>query len=107
MLEQLTSTQLTELLAYDEIDPVGEWRDDYRMAVILSHITNLFIQVYGKKETKLTTPKDFLLIWSKQQQKMIEKQRIEKTQSVEEMKAILLGLASANQRAKERQGKNK
>jgi len=106
MLKQLTSTQLTELLAYDEIDPVGEWRDDYRISVILSHITNLFIQVYGKKETKLTTPRDFLLIWSKEQQKMIEKQK-EQPQSVEEMKAILLGLANVNQKQKKNKEKNK
>ncbi len=100
MLEQLTARQLVEWEIFDKIDPVGEWKIDYRLAYGLTTITNLFIAVYGKKGSKLAELKDYVIEWD------VDKPK--KAQSVEEMKSILLSFAeSHNRRVKKRQPKRR
>ena len=41
MLEQLTSSQVSEWMVYNRLDPIGEWRADYRIAVLCSTIANI------------------------------------------------------------------
>jgi hypothetical protein len=65
-LDQLTSLQLSEWEAYDKLDPIGTWRDDFRMAYLSSLVTNLTISVNGKKGAKMTSPIDFLPDWADQ-----------------------------------------
>jgi len=60
LLQQLTLSQLQEWEAYDKIDPLGEERMDLRFAMLESLIMNLFLSVFGKEGTQLTTPKEFL-----------------------------------------------
>jgi hypothetical protein len=88
-LEQLTATQLAEWEAYDIIDPIGEIRNDIKFANMASLISNLMIGAHGKKGSQMTKPEDFIIKWDFG---AIEK---DKKQSVEEMKRILLGMASA------------
>jgi hypothetical protein len=91
-LDQLTSKQISEWEAYDRIDPIGSWREDFRGAKLESLITNIVQQLYAKKGStpKVTTPLDFMVDWSG------EKQEAEpKKQSMEDMKSILLGIAKA------------
>jgi hypothetical protein len=78
---------LSEWEAYDRIDPIGTWREDFRMAYLSSLVTNLVISVHGKKGAKTTSPMDFMPDWGE------EKSKEPKKQSVEEMKEILLGIA--------------
>jgi hypothetical protein len=78
---------LSEWEAYDRIDPIGTWREDFRMAYLSSLVTNLVISVHGKKGAKTTSPMDFMPDWGD------EKSKEPKKQSVEEMKEILLGIA--------------
>ena len=85
-MDNLTSVQLSEWEAYDRFDPVGSWRDDFRLAYLNSLITNLTIGVHGKKGAKHTSPMDFMLEWG-------EGKKEPKTQSVEEMKEILMAFA--------------
>jgi hypothetical protein len=87
-LQQLTSEQLSEWEAYDTMDPIGEWRDDFRMAFLASLIVNSARAIHGKKGTKMSTPADFMPKWDKDAVKEV------KTQSAEEMKQILLSLGS-------------
>lgn len=89
-MDSLTSVQLSEWEAYDRLDPVGAWREDFRMAYLSSLITNLTISVHGKKGTKQTNLMDFLPKWDigAEQGKEI------KVQSVEDMKKALLEIAS-------------
>jgi len=87
LLADLTSKQISEWLAYDKLDPIGSWREDYRLAFISSLITNIALRQYGKKEAKLTEVSDFMLIWDE------EARRKSKEQTPEEMKEILLNLA--------------
>ncbi len=77
-------------MAYDNIDPIGKHRDDYGWAMVCSVMYNLVLDIYSKKGShpKRTTPNDFVPDWD------VEKRRdVQKVQSVEEQKSILLGLA--------------
>ena len=91
MLDNLTSKQISEWDAYDRLDPIGTWRDDFRLAYLSSLITNIAISVHGKKGAKLTQPADFMLEWGK------EKKEIEK-QSVDQIKEFMMGFAKDQNR---------
>lgn len=93
-MEQLTAKQLAEWEAYNNIDPIGEWRNDFKFSYMASIISNLMIQAYGKKGSKMTEIKDFLLQWDKEEESS-------KQQSVEEMKRVLLGLAASQNKKTE------
>jgi hypothetical protein len=88
-LDQITSRELSEWEAYDRLDPIGSWREDFRMAYLSSLITNLTISVHGKKGAKHTEVVDFMPDWSG------EKANEPKKQTVEQMKEMLLGIAQA------------
>ena len=42
MLAGMTSTQITEWMAYAAVEPFGQERDDYRLAYGLAVIVNMF-----------------------------------------------------------------
>ena len=84
-MDSLTSRQLSEWEAYDRLDPIGTWRDDFRLAYLSSLITNIAISIHGKKGAKHTTPMDFMLDWDVKEKKI-------NVQSVEEQKRILMDL---------------
>jgi hypothetical protein len=88
-LDELTSVQISEWEAYDKIDPIGTWRDDFRMANLAAIITNIVNCLYSKKgsQPKLTTPLDFMPDWSN------DKKEVSIKQSPEEMKEFLLRFA--------------
>lgn len=91
MLRILTAKQLTEWEVFLSIDPEREWRQDFRLAYIASHITNLVIRSLGAKGAALTQVKDFLIDWAKEETLG--------EQTPEQMKEILLSIArSANRR---------
>ena len=58
------------------------------MTFLSSLLVNLTIQVHGKKGSKLTTPDKFLPPW------LIEP-IVQRSQTVDEMKQILLSIAAA------------
>lgn len=91
-MDCLTSKQISEWEAYDKIDPIGTWREDFRLAKIESLITNIVQQLYAKKgsKPKLTTPLDFMVDWTGEG--VVQEP---KKQSVEEMKATLMSFANA------------
>ena len=92
LLKSLTSAQLTEWEAYDRLDPIGKWRDELGFASLSSLITNIVRQLYPEKgrKPKLTSPVDFMLEWGKEEEQKPEP----KKQSVEDMKQIIMGIAS-------------
>jgi hypothetical protein len=98
-LDQITSAQLSEWEAYDKIDPIGSWRDDYRIAVLDSLIVNIVSKLYAKKghPPKEVSPTEFMPNW-------LGEVRVEQRQkqSVEEMKGMLMALASAANKKEER-----
>jgi hypothetical protein len=101
LLSQLTSAQLSEWEAYDRLDPIGSWRQDYNYAQIASIITNIVNSIYCKEGSKpeLTTVVDFMPIWDKEERKRIERKRNtedQKRQSVEEIKSTLMAFAKVH-----------
>ncbi len=95
----LTSHQLSEWEAYDRLDPIGAWRDDFRMSYIASLLTNLVIRVHGKKGAKLTDVKDFLLDWSGDMKHTQQ-------QTPQEMREFLLQFAKTQNKKVESQKKS-
>lgn len=95
-MEYLTAEQIDEWEAYDRIDPIGSWRDDFRMAMMCSLITNIARAVHSKKGVEMTTPEDFMPDWTGEEKGM-------KKQSVEDMKQVFLSIASSvNQKTRPR-----
>lgn len=97
-MDKLTSAQLSEWEAYDRIDPIGSWRDDYRMASLSALMTNIVQAIYHEKgtEVKQNNPVDFMPIWDEAERKKIaerEQKEEVKRQSAEEMKSALLDFA--------------
>lgn len=88
LLSSLSSSQLSEWEAYNKIDPIGQWRSDFRMANLASVITNIARSLYSKQGTKMSTPLDFMPMWEKEQEKP------KKKQTIEDMKSFMLGLVN-------------
>lgn len=93
-MAELSSRQLSEWEAYDRLDPIASWRDDFRTAQLMALIVNLVTRIFHDKKKgplpKETVPLDFMPDWSGQ------RAEVPKTQSVEEMKSILLNIASTH-----------
>ena len=98
-MDSLTSAQLSEWEAYDRIDPIGSWRDDYRIAVLDALIVNIVSKLYAKKgqTPKEVLPTEFMPNWTGDK-------RIERKQSVQDMKQVLMNIAQAAKK-KEKQDK--
>lgn len=106
-MSQLTSAQLSEWEAYDRLDPIGSWRQDYNYAQIASIITNIVNSIYCKEgsEPVLTTVVDFMPIWDKEERKKIEQKRNKDNivrQSAEDMKSTLMAFAREHNKRVER-----
>jgi len=101
---ELTSNQISEWEAYDRLDPIGTFRADYRMASLSATVTNLVLSLYGKKGVKHTSANEFLPKWDE----MINEDEVElKTnkQSANEMRDILMSIASNHNRSMNKKGK--
>lgn len=92
---------MSEWEAYDRMDPIGTWREDFRMAYLSSLITNLTISVHGKKGAKQTTIMDFMPKWDS-----LGDEKEVKVQSVEDMKKALLEIAGAQNKKEARKKAN-
>ena len=80
MLSRLDSRELSEWMAYSSIEPIGEYRNDLRFAMLTCTVTNLFKGAVGHKG-KASKLDDFLLKFDPPKQ-----------QAANDMKAILRGL---------------
>jgi len=92
LLDDLTSKQISEWEAFDRIEPIdSETRADYRNGILASLVANLASQIYKKKgeKPKEFSPKDFMPDYEDGDKTTKES----KSQSVEEQKRILMGLA--------------
>ena len=99
MLDELTSSQLSEWEAYDKIDPIGSWRSDFNFANLSSLIVNIINSLYHEegKTPELVTPIDFMPVWDVAQRNTSTKSK--KTQSVDEMRDILMAFAESHNRS--------
>lgn len=72
---------------YDRLEPFSDYKHDFEFGYLLSVISNLFIGAYGKKGSKMTKPEDFIIKWGEDSDES-------KQQSVEDMKSVLMGIAT-------------
>jgi hypothetical protein len=90
MLRRMSSLELTEWLAFAQIEPFGEWRDDFRTGLLAAVIAN----PHRKKGAPGFKPSDFMPL-----------QRQAGADRVEEMNARArhgMRVLAARHRAKER-----
>jgi len=97
LLDQLTSKQLSEWEAYDKIDPIGSWRDDFRIARLESLLVNIVNKLYAKKgvTTKDVKPIDFMTEWYSEEEILVPSEQ----QVAEQIKQTFLNIAQ-NQKKK-------
>jgi hypothetical protein len=97
----LTGPQLSEWQAFDKMDPIGSWRDDFRIAKLESLIINIVNQLYHKEGTEplITTATDFMVKWGEEDEPPEPKK-----QSQEELKQMLLGFAKEHNKRDKRIG---
>jgi hypothetical protein len=98
----LTSNQISEWEAYDRLDPIGTWREDFRLAYLSSLITNIALSIHGKKGTKMQSPMDFMIEWDP-----AKHEKATKVQTPEQMRDILMALASPKEEDVKRSKKEK
>jgi hypothetical protein len=91
----MTLEQISDVMAYDRIEPIGEIRADYRMAQVCLLLHNLIQMQRGDGKWTRATLQDFMLFGPKASQKPIDK-----PQSVDEMKAIMMALAKPKKEEK-------
>lgn len=72
------------------MDPIGEWRADFRMAYLSAIVTNIARAIYGEKGAKMAVPLDFMPEWDKENE---EDAPISKRQTPEQMRQILVAIA--------------
>lgn len=85
---------MSEWEAYEKLDPIGTWRDDFRMAFLATIVTNLAISINGKKGAKTVDVMDYMPVWDQ------TIAREPKKQSVEEMKKIFHDIANTQKKKK-------
>lgn len=59
MLSEIGTSELTEWMAYDRLEPFGESRADYREASHMAMIANM----NRKKGARRLEPSDFMPVW--------------------------------------------
>jgi len=102
-LDHLTSYQLSEWEAYDRIDPIGAWRNDYGAAMLASVIFSIARKVYGKKgqSGKELTPLDFMPDWAGEFKPEV------KEQTLDQMKQAVLDMKRRFKKKPRRKDKEK
>jgi hypothetical protein len=83
----MTLEQLSDVMAYDRIEPIGGYREDYRFAQVCLLLHNQIQQQRGDGKWVKATLQDFML-WGPK----VSEKPTENPQSVDEMKTILLSL---------------
>ena len=86
LLSRCDSYELAEWAAYHSIEPIGGLRGDLQSGIVASTIAN----VNRGKNSKSYSPADFMLIGNDEKEPQTE----------EDMKAVMMGLATRTEKAK-------
>lgn len=98
MLDYLTAAQLAEWRAYDQIEPIGGYREDYRMAQVCHLIFELAQSVYGDGNRRMKSSIYDFMPWGPEDPGARSRS---KRQTMEEMKAVLMTIAAPKKGNKE------
>jgi hypothetical protein len=94
-LNELSSEQLSEWHAYDQIEPMGNWIEDFRLARLSALIVNIVKSVWAKKGSyKWSSPEEFMPGWEEEP----------KQQSVDEMKQVSQNIVRYSKKGKRKDG---
>jgi hypothetical protein len=94
LLAELTSVQLSEWQAYDKLDPIGRWRDDFHTAQLSSLIINIVNALYHdpkQGKPKDTIPMDFMPMWDNESAEI--RNTVQEIQTSEQMRETVLEIA--------------
>jgi len=83
MLRCLTSRQVSELIAYNSLEPIGYWTEWARTGQVCSVLAN----IHGKKGGRTFEPKDFMPDLPASDEEV-------KEQSLAQMKSAVLSIAA-------------
>jgi hypothetical protein len=89
LLDSLTSKQVQEWVAYNQLEPIGEYRRDYMEGQILAMIQNTAQALYGKKGKRSTSRPEDYIPWGQDIRRPVEPKQV---QSPEEIKALFMDL---------------
>ena len=92
-LAHISSRELSEWMAFDAVEPIGERRNDYRLARLLVFLSTI-VQVFVKLKNKRNAPKlsDFMLdFWAEKSDAKPAQTMREKLAMIEMWNAALGG----------------
>jgi hypothetical protein len=98
LLRHLTAAQLADWRAYDRIEPIGGYRADYRVAQVCHWLFQSIQAQRGDGKHVKSTPWDFMPWGPDEGGKGPE----DKPQTVEEMKAIIMGIPGVKVKKREK-----
>jgi hypothetical protein len=95
----MSPDQVDEWEAYDRIDPIGSWREDYKMAYLTSTVLNIAVQLYGKEGARLQNPVEIMknFPWLMDPSDPQPKQASGK-QTIEQIKNVMMDLVRMGNR---------
>jgi hypothetical protein len=97
LLERVESAELSEWMAYDQLDPFGNYRGDLQSAIVASTIAN--VNLNRKKRKKPFSPDDFIPEFGKLIESDPEVARQNKMLAMVEMMNAALGGSDLRKRA--------
>lgn len=95
----MSSHEFAEWLAFRQLQPFGEWRDDWRMATLAAVITNAMTR--SKDSDPIREAKDFMPDFEKALDEMESQEEISEQERVmRKIKGVFGGLAAASKKKK-------
>lgn len=89
-------------MAYNDLDPIGEWRDDFRFAKLEARLINIVREIYKEKgkEPEMILPIDLMPDWTEDNDK-VQKREVKK-QTVNQHRDILMSLVKSQNKRMEK-----
>lgn len=99
MLQELSSSQISEWEAYDRIDPIGSWREDFLFAKLEAFLINIVKSMYTEegKNPKYTTILERMPVWREED----NPKKKEPAQTMDDMLSIMKAIAEASNKKRE------
>lgn len=97
----MSSHEFSEWMAFSQLQPFGEWRDDFRMATLAAVIVNAMTRT--KESDKVYSAQDFMPDFEKELDAAAAQEQIsEPERTWHKVRAIFGGLAKAGTRSKKK-----
>lgn len=111
LMDLLTSEQISEWLAYDRLEPIGQWRADYRLGVLCALIVDIVQRLFARRGAtpRRVSPIDYMPDWSGDLREMIraggedDSNNAGRAESVEDMKRLFEAIATRKQSRRDSQ----